>query len=51
MCLERMARAAIPSMRWTPILGRADEVEFWGCKAPFSEQGDRREMTSFRSGL
>jgi transposase len=34
-------------MRWTPVFGRLDKVELRGWEAPYKEQDDGREATSF----
>ena len=39
------------TLRWTPIFGRPDKVEFPGWEAPYQEQDDGWEATSVWTGF
>ena len=38
-------------VRWTPVYGRLDKVEFRGWEAPYPEQVDGREASSILGGV
>jgi hypothetical protein len=48
---ERNQPDVAAAVRWTPIFGRPDKVEFPGWEAPYQEQDDGWEATSVWTGF